>query len=188
MELILIKPKRTSKCRICKSEYIKRSMAHKVCGTDCAVALNDSDKRRKEAKIDKVCKEALKSLSDLKREAQTVFNAFIRERDKLSGYTCISSGRPLDWSGNQVDAGHYRSIGSASHLRFNEHNVHAQSKLDNLYLSGNAVDYRIGLIKRIGLPFVEALESDQAIKKWTREELVELKIIYREKLKKLKIV
>jgi hypothetical protein len=161
-------------------------MTHKVCGPECAVALNAADKKRKEEKINQVRKDALKSLSDLKREAQTVFNAFIRERDKLSGYPCISSGRPLDWSGNQVDAGHYRSIGSASHLRFNELNVHAQSKLDNRYLSGNAVDYRIGLIKRIGLPFVEELESDHAIKKWTREELVELKLIYREKLKQLK--
>jgi hypothetical protein len=96
---------------------------------------------------------------------------------------CISSGRPLalDSIGGGYDAGHYRSTGSAPHLRFNEENVHGQSKHDNRYLSGNAVDYRIGLIKRIGLDKVEFLESNQAFKKWTVDDLIG--IIYKYKLK-----
>jgi hypothetical protein len=104
----------------------------------------------------------------------------------LAGHPCISSGRPLDWSGNQTDAGHFRSVGSAPHLRFNEDNVHAQSKHDNQFLSGNAVEYRIGLIARIGLDRVEALESDNAARKWTIEELMQIRDEYRLKLKKLK--
>lgn len=133
----------------------------------------------------KTRKEALKRIPDLIKEAQAAFNAFIRARDKQAGYPCISSGRPLDWSGNAVDAGHFRSTGAASHLRFNEDNCHAQSKHDNQYKSGNAVEYRIRLIERIGLQRVEALESDNQPKKWERDELIAIKAKYKAKLKEL---
>ncbi len=177
----MLKPKRTSKCRICKHEYVKRSISHKVCSPTCAIELNAKNKKLKDAKIDKVRKEVLKSLSDLKQDAQTVFNAFIRERDKE--LPCISCGRS---TGCKINAGHYLSVGSHPQLRYNEQNCWLQCEYCNTYKSGNQAAYRIELVKRIGLPFVEALESDQAIKKWTREELKELKITYREKLRSLK--
>ena len=157
----------------------------RVCSLDCAIARGKSAtaKAAKAAKVkerrdDAVKREKQKSLATLTREAQIEFNRYIRERDRQAGYGCISSGRPLDWSGNQVDAGHYRSTGAASHLRFNPDNVHAQSKHDNLWLAGNAVDYRINLIKRIGLERVEALECDNGIKKWTRDDLTQIKTRY----------
>ena len=139
------------------------------------------DRKTVKAKLDK-----LKTRSEWMKEAQAAFNQFIRLRDQLEGYPCISSGKPLDWSGNNVDAGHYRSIGSAPHLRFNEDNCHAQSKHDNRYLSGNAVDYRLGLISRIGLARVEALEADQTPRKYSIEELKAIKAHYVAKLKELK--
>ena len=134
----------------------------------------------------KILKLKLKTRGEWIKETQAVFNAFIRTRDQLAGHNCISSGRPLDWSGNNVDAGHYRSRGSAPHLRFDERNCHAQSKKDNRYLSGNAVDYRIGLIARIGLEAVESLEADQTPKKYTIAELRAIKAHYVAKLKELK--
>jgi hypothetical protein len=57
--------------------------------------------------------------------------------------------------------------------------------MDNQYLSGNAVDYRIGLIQRIGLERVEALENNNEVHKWTADELREIKAMYRAKLKQL---
>ncbi|AXF52975.1 MAG: NinG protein [Caudoviricetes sp.] len=131
-------------------------------------------------------KEAIKTIPQLTREAQIAFNAYIRARDQAAGYPCISSSRPLDWSGNAVDAGHFRSTGAAPHLRFNEDNCHAQSKFDNLWRAGNAVDYRIKLIERIGLERVEALESDNGSPKWTRQDLIDIRAKYREKLRQLK--
>jgi hypothetical protein len=77
-------------------------------------------------------------------------------------------------------------VGSAPHLRFNEDNCHAQSKHDNQYKSGNAVDYRQGLIARIGLARVEALEADQTPCRWTIEELQAIRDTYRAKLRALK--
>jgi len=63
---------------------------------------------------------------------------------------------------------------------------HAQSKHDNRWLAGNAVDYRLGLIARIGLERVEALENDNVPHKWTREDLTFIKALYIRKLKDLK--
>jgi len=131
-------------------------------------------------------KESMKGKGDYLKEAQRAFNAFIRERDRQAGHPCISSGRPLDWSGNKTDAGHYRSTGAAHHLRFNEDNCHAQSKHDNNFLAGNAVEYRIRLIDRIGLDRVEALEADCSSPKWTIQDLIGIRDMYRAKLKELK--
>jgi hypothetical protein len=155
-----------------------------VCSPICASRLVKAAKKE-EAERTKARKAAIKRIPDLIKEAQFVFNQWIRRRDQLAGHPCISSGKPLDWSGNATDAGHYRSTGAASHLRFNEDNCHAQSKHDNQYLAGNVVDYRINLIKRIGIERVEALEANNSTHKWQRDELIEIKETYKRKLKEL---
>lgn len=128
-------------------------------------------------------KEAIKTIPDLIKEAQREFNAYIRARD--ADQLCICCGNPLGTGevGGAFDCGHYRSTGSASHLRFDERNAHAQRKVCNRWGAGRAVDYRIGLVARIGLEAVEALESDNTPHKWTREELISIRNHYRAKLK-----
>lgn len=174
-------------CAQCGSMFMPFSSTSRVCGRMCASrwvrAQNDAKKAEQKAR-----RAALKTIPDLIKEAQREFNAYIRARDRAAGHACISSGRRLDWSGNAVDAGHYRSTGAAPHLRFDERNCHAQSKHDNQYLAGNAVDYRIGLVNRIGLDAVEALEADNAVHKWTREELIEIRKTYAAKARALKSV
>ena len=190
-------PKKPRKCRHCKQMFQPTYCGQNTCSFECKVALGVFFAERSKAKREKaeriaeiastkILREKLKTKSEWMREAQTAFNQFIRLRDQLAGHPCISSGQPLDWSGNNVDAGHYRSRGSAPHLRFDERNCHAQSKKDNRYLSGNAVDYRIGLIARIGLEAVESLEADQTPKKYTIAELRAIKAHYVAKLKELK--
>ena len=139
-----------------------------------------------ERQIDKERREKLKTRNDYIKEAQVAFNAYIRERDK--NQTCICCGKPLGESqlGGGFDCGHYRSTGSAPHLRFNEDNAHGQTKFCNRYRAGNAVDYRLGLIKRIGLERVEALEADNEPAKWSIDELKAIREHYRKKLKELK--
>jgi DNA-directed RNA polymerase subunit RPC12/RpoP len=172
-------------CATCQAEFTKQRMGQRVCSPACASKIVRREKAEERATLKKR-KEAIKTIPQLIKEAQIEFNAYIRERDRQAGHPCISSGRPLDWSGNWVDAGHYRSTGAASHLRFNEDNCHAQSKHDNQYLAGNAVDYRLRLVARIGLARVEALEADNDPIKWDRETLRQIKTIYRAKLRELK--
>jgi len=188
--------RRMKACAVCKVKFTPIRTFQAVCeNIDCAIAHGKSQAgqaRARKALADvgrtelKARKETLKTRSEHMRDAQIAFNQFIRARDQLAGHLCISSGRPLDWSGNAVDAGHYRSVGAAPHLRFDERNCHAQSKQDNRFLSGNAVDYRVGLIARIGLAAVEALEADQSVKKYTVDELKAITAHYRAKTRELK--
>lgn len=178
---------RTRKCKVksCRKEFTPRLPLQSCCGIACALDHAIAERVRKERSERQEGLRKLKTKGDHIAEAQTAFNAYIRKRDQLAGYPCISSGKPLDWSGNNVDAGHYRSRGSAPHLRFNEDNVHAQSKKENRYNSGNAVDYRIGLIARIGIERVEALEADNDPNHHSIETLINIKYHYRAKLRAL---
>lgn len=177
----------------CQNRFAPRTTLHKFCGRECVFKQMQHDddqdvkrRRKEERKKDAVKRESLKSLSDWIKDVQVVFNRFIRLRDQLAGHRCISSGRILNWTGNETDAGHFRSRGSAPHLRFNEDNCHAQSKKDNRYGAGNTVEYRIGLIKRIGIERVEALESNNILRKYTIDQLRVVKINYQAKIKELK--
>lgn len=192
-----MKGARTRKCSAkgCFGRYVPNAADPRVtwCSDDCAVtvALAAVAKRKAaRAKAERANiaerKENIKGLREHIADAQTAFNAYIRERDK--DLPCICCDRqPDEYSrGGLWDAGHYRSRGSAPHLRFDERNCHKQLKHCNRYASGRAADYRIGLIKRIGLEAVEALECDQAARKWTVEELQQIKATYRAKLAELK--
>lgn len=157
-----------------------------VCGPACAAKKVRQDKADERAQI-KTRREAIKTLPVLTKEAQKEFNAFIRERDH--DQPCISCGAPPpDLSGLHAgrDAGHYRSVGSARHLRFHEHNCHAQCVKCNQWGAGMVVDYRIGLVRRLGLDAVEALECNNEVKKWTREELVQIRNEYRARVREMK--
>lgn len=184
-----------TRCPHCKGKLEAGQRIHPHCIDGYADAQEKKAKRtaekkaRAEAKVQRVeikrRKEAIKTIPQLIKEAQVEFNAYIRLRDM--GKPCICCGAPLNAGsvGGAFDAGHYRSTGSASHLRFNEDNVHGQTKKCNRWGAGRAVDYRIGLIQRIGLSRVEALEANNTPHKWTREELIEIRDTYRQKRKEL---
>lgn len=167
-------------------------MTHKCCSAECAeIYGKDQTKRQVAKKVraeTKVRKEKLKTLHDWIRDAQTVFNKFIRLRDRDRRCICcdaIISNDADGILGGNCDSGHYRSRGAAGHLRFNEDNCHAQKKQCNLYKSGNVVGYRIGLIERIGLERVEALEQNNTPHKWTVDELKGIIAKYKLKIKEL---
>ena len=183
----------TRTCKVCRATYEPTKPMQTVCSTACALTLATSKRAKavkaaqvKERRADAVKRDSMKSRGQLIAEAQAAFNQWVRLRDQLAGHCCISSGKPLDWSGNAVDAGHYRSRGSAPHLRFIESNCHAQSKHDNRYGAGNVVGYRLGLIERIGLEAVEALEADQEPRRYTADDLKQIKATYQAKTKALK--
>ena len=117
------------------------------------------------------------------KQVQNVFNAYIRERD--ARLPCISCGT---YYGEQCgwDAGHYRTVAAAGHLRFNEDNCHKQCRHCNQTLDGNIGGYRPALIRKIGLARVVALENNNDTHKWTIAECKELINIYQAKLDALR--
>lgn len=136
--------------------------------------------QRRQTRADKA---KIKTRRQWMKEAQREFNAYVRARAIRFGHACISSGRPLnpDGIGGGFDCGHFRPTGSAPHLRFNLNNAWGQSKHDNQFRSGAVAEYRIGLIARIGLEKVEALENDNEIRKFDTEYLMRITKIFRRK-------
>ncbi|MCP8351677.1 recombination protein NinG, partial [Pseudomonas sp. FBF18] len=129
----------------------------------------------------KVRKEKLKSRGDYMREAQQAFNAWVRLRD--ADQPCISCGRHHQ---GKYDAGHYRTTAACPELRFDPLNVHKQCSPCNTQLSGNIVEYRLELIRRIGQERVDWIEGPHEAKRYTIEDLKAIKALYRQKLKDLR--
>lgn len=192
MTLHTTKPKQKT-CKVCKCKFEPFKPMQKVCDWGCAVSLGVSDrekaekvaavkdKRETKAKLDAITKKPV-----LVAKAQKAFNTFIRARD--AGMPCISCGVPLPHEavGGAFDCGHYRSVGSAVHMRFVEDNAHGQCKHCNRHLAGNHVAYRMGLLKRIGQHNVDFVERDQTLRKYTHEGLIELARHYNAEAKKRK--
>lgn len=180
-----------AKCKICRTSFNKMNLSHKVCSTECAIAIAVKDRELKEKKEQRkkwstersVLKEkklALRSRSEWLKLAQAEFNKFIRKRDdKLP---CVSCGRHHQ---GQSHAGHYLSTGARPELRFDEANCHKQCAPCNNHLSGNIVLYRKALVHKIGQDEVDRLEGAHLPKKWTIDDLKGIIAIYRKKTKEL---
>lgn len=133
-----------------------------------------------------------KTVPQLLKIATRWFNEYIRLRDSEDGFgTCISSGQPLRVPGENSHAGHYYSGGHYPMLKFNENNVHLQGKSDNYFKSGNQLEYRKNLIKKIGEEEVKKLDeiadmSKRMNFKWDRFFLIETIERYKSKVKSIK--
>ena len=164
------------KCKQCQTYFEPRSSTQIVCGWECAIQLNNAKRIKTEKKETRDAKLRLKSRAEWAKEAQNAFNKYIRERDKSE--PCISCQRRHS---GQYHAGHYRSVGAISSLRYCELNVHKQCAPCNNHLSGNIVNYRINLIKKIGIEKVEWLESYNEVVKYTIDDLKRIKKEYVDK-------
>ncbi|UZZ08984.1 recombination protein NinG [Ectopseudomonas mendocina] len=165
-------------------------IGQKVCCWQCGLAIADQPANQKKARKAiselgrqelRAARERIKPKGDYMREAQSAFNAWIRERDRL--LPCISCGRHHQ---GKYDAGHYRTVGSNPALRFEPLNCHKQCVPCNQHKSGNIVEYRLNLVQRIGAEAVAWLEGPHEPKKYTIEDLQQIKAHYRALLRDLK--
>ena len=154
-----------------------------VCSPRCGIAfartkqgeehVQKARRQEKKAKREKV-------IHDLRwwtKKAQVEFNKFIRLRD--AHLPCISCGETKP--NIQYAAGHYRTTGACPELRFEELNCHRQCNANcNMHKSGNIGEYRIGLIKRVGLDKVEWIEGPHEAKKYTIDDLTAIREHYRQ--------
>lgn len=175
-------------CKACGSKFRPLLSTQKACSVKCALDLApaNQDKARKaiaqrERREIKVRKERVKSRADHVRETQAVFNEWIRLRD--AALPCVSCGRHHE---GQYHAGHYRTVGANPELRFEPLNVWKQCAPCNNHKSGDIVNYRIELVKRIGADRVAWLEGPHEAQRYTIEDLKAIKAEYRAKIKELK--
>ena len=175
---------KTKICKICGQEFKPQSTVQRVCSWPCAIKYTQQQDKKKEKAIARKQKKAFYS-TDRKYQtdlASKACNEYIRGRDKA--LNCISCDKPNDGS-HQRHASHYRPAGTNKQLKFNELNIHASCMQCNSIKSGNLSDYRIRLIKKIGLKNVEWLEGPHGNYKLTLDDIVEIKQYYKEQLKLL---
>jgi len=176
----MIKPIKTKLCRVCRVKYTPSRPLQSVCSFECSCTHAKAVRVKTERKETREAKVKLKTKAEWLKEAQAIFNQYIRLRDKDE--PCISCQR---FHTGQYHAGHYKTTGSHPELRFNEFNVHKQCAPCNNHLSGNIINYRLNLVKKIGLDEVEWLESNHTANKYTIDDIKALKVLYKQKIKAL---
>lgn len=184
------KEPRPKKCRVasCRASFVPRRLGQAVCSPACALIdapRNEPKARKALAEIGRkelcAAKVKIKTRAQHMKEAQAAFNAWVRERD--IGLPCVSCGRHHN---GQWHAGHYRTVGGNPELRFEPLNVWRQCAPCNNHKSGDIVNYRIELVKRIGSDKVDWLEGPHEPRKYTVEEIKAIKAEYRAKTRELK--
>lgn len=126
-----------------------------------------------------------KSTEQLKSLAQKEFNAYVRKRGTLPGGVFICESCQEVKPVNQMNAGHYYSMGNHSYLRYDESNCWQQCVRCNMHLHGNLILYRENLLIKIGEEVLERLDRDRNKPyKPSKIELIAIIQKYREKIKK----
>jgi len=173
-------------CQACRCKFTPDLPGAIVCSEHCALsfALSENGKERKaqavkERKADAVKRQGMKSRQTWLKECQVVVNKVVRLRDMLAGHGCITCGaRPAQKVGGTMDAGHFRSVGSAPHLRFFTPQIALQCVTCNRYQGGRALDFRKALVLRHGAAWVDALEGRQELAKFDIAYLQRLKAVF----------
>ena len=158
MTLRTTKPNRCKHCKQRMPEDTARHVLHEECKDPWIakqLAKQAAAREKKDRAEFRARKEKAKTWTDHHADAQKAVNAMVRARD--AGEPCISCGAP--WHPT-FQAGHYRSRGAAKNLALDPRNINGQCVQCNLHRHGNGIDYRLGLIGRYGLAFVEAIEAD----------------------------
>jgi hypothetical protein len=169
------------RCKNCKEQFDPVKFLQKYCfKSECVKVWVETENAKQWTKKKSQMKADLTTLSDYLKITQQVFNKFIRMRDE--GLNCISCDLPP----KKKNCGHYFSQGGHSSVRFDEDNCHLQCEHCNTFLSGNLLNYQIGIEKRIGGEKLMQLQAKaHDIKKWTKEELKEIIEIYKKKIKSI---
>lgn len=209
---VAIKEKKAPKPKKCKNpacgdSFVPQRLGQAVCSPKCGLAIKDVNQTKaRKALADvgrrdiEVRKEALKTRSDHMKNAEKAVRDYRRTYELSIGSGCISCGESQEsilhaqgWkTGGAFDAGHFLGKGARPELRLVPSNIWLQCKSCNAGSSkyarkGQTVSqaFREGLIARIGLEAVEALEADHTPRKETVEQLKAITAEYRTKTREL---
>ena len=204
------KPAKPKKCRVatCRASFVPQRLGQAVCSPKCALAIVEVQKAKEKKSLAQAGrrdirerKEALKSRGDHLKDAEKAVRDYRRTYELSIGSGCISCGESQEsilhaqgWkTGGAFDAGHFLGKGARPELRLAPSNIWLQCKSCNAGSSkyarkGQTVSqaFREGLIARIGLEAVEALEADHTPRKETVEQLKAITAEYRAKTRELK--
>lgn len=167
---------------MCKVEFKPFNSLQRVCTPKCAANYASELKQKAIRRENKVKLNSLKSKSEHLKDAQIVFNAFIRERDR--GLPCIACGKAL--TETNTHASHFYSVGAYPNLRFHPDNCHGGCDECNTHLHGNIAEYSLNLPNRIGIDRYNELGNQRRQPlQLSIPEIIELKVVYKLKIKAL---
>lgn len=190
------KPK-PKKCAVCRVKFIPVRGIQPTClSMECQAeyglrAAEKAQKRREKAerakwlesrKIIRMRMQEMKPLSYWAKRAERAVNAWIRERDK--DLPCISCGRHHK---GQWHAGHYLTVKAHPELRYEPLNIHKQCKPCNHDLAGNLIEYRKGLLAKIGQDAVDWLEGPHDPKRYRKDDYLAIEAEFKSRLTELKL-
>lgn len=168
----------TRKCKYCLERYTPKYSTTEPCPKyECRLKHLEANTAKINRANKAIAQNEIKSYAQRLGEAKKVFQKWIRIRDKDK--PCISCGTI---SSSVWDGGHFKKAELYSGVIFNEYNVNIQCGKCNRFLGGNELNYRTGLIAKIGEQAVlnlEHLAEMSRIKKYTNEELEQIKLKYK---------
>ena len=190
---MIIKNPKPKKCqnKECSNKFIPQFPMQRGCCTECRIIIGlDAVKRLKakqaasdrkaKAEERRVDKEKLAKLKPgyLADKAQEAINSYVRARDYEQG--CISCGKGMYWDG-QWHAGHLKTRGANSFLRFHLWNINKQCSVCNKHHSGNVAEHERGIVGRYGQERLDFLKNAPKSRRYSDEYLIRLAKIFRKK-------
>jgi hypothetical protein len=170
------------RCKYCKEYFIPKKPLQSICSFEHSIEWGKlhpkkTSIKRVNSQLKSEAKEKLETYSQKVNKAKVIFQKWIRERDK--DLPCISCGTT---KASMWHASHFKKAETFSGVIFHELNTWKSCSKCNVFLNGNELKYRENLVKKIGVEQVEALEdlaNETRTKKWTIEELQEIKNKYK---------
>lgn len=176
---------RAKPCAYCTKPFTPLRPLQAVCGPVCARKKVLADKAKGAREL-RARKEAIKKPHKWMAECQVIVNKIVRLSALARGEGCFTCGAtPAQKFGGTYDAGHFRSVGSAPHLRYWMPQIKLQCIPCNRHKGGMALLFRQRLVREHGQAWVEALEARQEIAKFDIPYLVRFKKVMGRKLKRL---
>lgn len=187
-----LRPKR---CRNpeCRAQFTPMLALQFACSPGCALTLARNKRERDCAKqaraeraADRVKREKMKPRAKWLAECQAIVNRYVRLTALSRGEGCYTCGAtPAQKFGGTYDAGHFRSVGSAPHIRFFLPQIKMQCIPCNRHKGGMALAFRRNLVRDHGEAWVESLEALQHIAKFDVDYLRRFKAVMGKRLRRL---
>lgn len=180
-----------ARCRYCKKKVkengitFKLSIVHEDCW-DKFISNQVFNVKKKKKKSLKKVKDSLDRKKNL-TYTQEVFNRYIRVRDTRPDDkgNCICCGTILVYPSKNTQAGHYKTRGARSDLRFNPDNVFLQCNHCNVYGTSETVaQFKEAIIERIGQKRFDALKK-RTKQDYSAQALKAIRTEYNKKIKEL---
>ena len=176
-------------CKSCKQKFQPERQFQTTCSIECAIAYTNELQRKKKLKATQTINKEKKEhrANDrviLKELAQKLINQYARMRDKKErGLVRCTCGHR---ESGQFDGGHFLPTSGYSAIRYNTNQIHLQCKKCNRFNGGMPKEYRLFMIARYGVEYVEKLESTKnQTRQYSTEYYQKLIKIVRKKMKKL---